>query len=56
MQLAMDTSEPVSPQASPYDLQIANQLNLINGLKHHLGTSVTSFTTTNNMKVPEKFT
>ena len=51
MQLAMDTSEPVSPQASPYDLQIANQLNLINGLKHHLGTSVTSFTTTNNMKV-----
>jgi hypothetical protein len=51
IQLAMDISGPVSPQALPYDLQIANQLNLINGLKHHLGTSVTSFTETNNMKV-----
>jgi len=49
--VAMDTSEPVSPQATPYDVQIANQQNLINRLKHHLGTSVTSFTTTNNMKV-----
>ena len=51
IQLAMDITEPVSPQASSYDLQIANQQNLINRLKHHLGTSVTSFTTTNNMKV-----
>ena len=49
--VAMDTSEPVSPQATPYDVQIANQQNLINRLKQCLGTSVTSFTTTNKMKV-----